>query len=601
MRISVITNFAYGVTVVLTALSGTAFILSSHNGERERAAVEQHLAFDDMGDELALAVEERSDAARLYVMTGESTYLQSFKIDEGEEHRRAAAIEAFRSEGMASAEQDALTQMEQAATDLDRLEEDNVAAFQRQEQDAARRGLFGPAHERLHDALLDAVTRFRALVASRTGDALDRARDDADAWGLAAKIMLGLTAAVFLAVLYFVVRRRVAIPLVAMTGVVSRLAKQDYAVEVPLDGRRDEIGELNQAIQIFRENGLERDRLDAERRLDQMTKDLILQMMHRLQACQSQAEQADVVALFAPQIFPEFAGRLLVMNDSRTTLSTIGQWADPQHGKDGFASAECWAIRRGRPHVSDGHHGDVECQHRMGGGGTAICIPLTAQGDTIGLLCLEERAGGSAHLSGVSRLYLELIAENIGLAMANLHLRDRLTQLAVRDALTGLLNRRSLDGALSRRDRGQSGRPMACLMIDIDHFKRFNDQFGHDAGDEVMRHVAVILAETTGDLGTVYRFGGEEFVVIAPGLDMEEARALAERIRLAVMHAPLSHRGRILGSVTVSVGFASAETPTAGETVLAAADAALLHAKASGRNRSTGAADILPADRMLSS
>ncbi|MFP3520072.1 HAMP domain-containing protein, partial [Pseudomonas sp. SIMBA_077] len=86
---------------------------------------------------------------------------------------------------------------------------------------------------------------------------------------------LGLTAAVFLGVLYFVLRRRVAMPLMRMTGIVNRLAKQDYAVEVLPDSRRDEIGEMNDAIQIFRDNGLERERLDAERREDQRTKDLI--------------------------------------------------------------------------------------------------------------------------------------------------------------------------------------------------------------------------------------------------------------------------------------------------------------------------------------
>ena len=88
-----------------------------------------------------------------------------------------------------------------------------------------------------------------------------------------------------------------------MTGIVTRLAKQDYAVEVPLDRRRDEIGEMNEAIDIFRTNGLERDRLDAERRLDQQNEDLILEMMHRLQACQTPGELAEVEAWFAPQIF----------------------------------------------------------------------------------------------------------------------------------------------------------------------------------------------------------------------------------------------------------------------------------------------------------
>lgn len=127
-----------------------------------------------------------------------------------------------------------------------------------------------------------------------------------DWFGLTARIMLGLTAALFLAVLYFVLRRRVALPLTRMTGIVKRLATQDYEVEVPLDDRRDEIGELNAAIHIFRENGLERERLDAERRRDVKMKDLILQMMHRLQACQSWTNSAMWSAALPRRSFPNW-------------------------------------------------------------------------------------------------------------------------------------------------------------------------------------------------------------------------------------------------------------------------------------------------------
>ncbi len=108
----------------------------------------------------------------------------------------------------------------------------------------------------------------------------------------------------------------------------------------------------------------------------------------------------------------------------------------------------------------------------------------------VGLLYFEGTDGGKA--METARLYIEIIAENIGLAIANLQLRDRLTHLAVRDPLTGLLNRRSLDDEMNRLRRDTVDRPTACLMVDIDHFKRFNDEFGHDAGDHVMRQVATL-------------------------------------------------------------------------------------------------------------
>ncbi|WP_276120902.1 sensor domain-containing diguanylate cyclase [Pararhizobium qamdonense] len=592
MRISAITNWAYGVTVVLTVLSGGAFILSADSANQERLAVEEHLAFEALAQDLALGAEERSDEARLYVMRGDERHLIAFHGRENEEHRREATIKTLKARGASSAETAALEEVEQDAEALDRLEVAAITAYGNGEQSKAQQMLFGPEHERLQTDLLETVARFRDLVNTRTGNALNDARLRSDWFGLVAKTMLALTAALFLGVLYFVLRRRIAMPLAHMTGIVTRLAKQDYAVEVPLDQRRDEIGEMNEAIHIFRANGLERDRLDAERRLDQQTKDLILQMMHRLQACQTQTELADVVARFAPQIFPNLAGHLYVLNESRTLLSTIGSWLDPHQSAASFASSACWGLRRGRPHLSNRGQSDIACQHLNESNVTGLCVPLTAQGDTIGLLYFEERSDVVTDVE-TSRLYLELIAENIGLAVANLQLREKLTHLAVRDALTGLFNRRWLDESLNRHAREEAVSPLVCLMIDIDHFKRFNDEFGHDAGDVVMQYVAQIVIDMVGGAGTAYRFGGEEFTVLLPGMTEAAGFEFAEALRTKIATAPLSHRGRILGSVAVSIGVASAPAAGTVPTLLTRADAALLNAKAGGRNMTVSAAKLI--------
>lgn len=409
-----------------------------------------------------------------------------------------------------------------------------------------------------------------------------------DLWADIAKVILALTALVFLAVLYFVLRRRVAIPLMRMTGIVNRLAKQDFAVEVPPDRRRDEIGEMNDAIQIFRENGLQRNRLDDERKRDQQTKDLILQMMHRLQACYAQSELAEVVALFVPQIFPGIAGCLYTMNESRTALAEVSRWLDPVHTQPSFPASACWGLRRGRPHVSHVEDNDIPCQHLDDSGVPGLCVPLTALGEAIGLLYFEDRSK-DATAADAPRLYLELIAENIGLAIANLQLRDKLMSFAVRDALTGLFNRRSLDEALNNLHRDKSARTVICIMIDIDHFKRFNDEFGHDAGDEVLRHVAQIVSDTVGDAGTAYRFGGEELTVIVTDIADEEGFGLAEKLRTSVFATPFSYRGRIVGPLSISAGIASSPVSGPTTTLINRADGALLQAKLSGRNRTVAA------------
>ncbi|HEV7320912.1 MAG TPA: sensor domain-containing diguanylate cyclase [Ensifer sp.] len=588
MRINAITNWAYGVTVLLTGLSGAAFILSTDSAIKERQAVEQHLVLDTLGEELALGAETRSDEARLYVMRNDERHLEAFHRAEDEERKREEAIKTATRFGALPGEMAALQEIMRDAEALDKVEVAAIEAYQKGDRAAAQEKLFGSEHERLQTALLDTVSRFRDLTNARTGGALSAAQAQSDWYAAAAKTMLGITAALFLSVLYFILKRRVAMPLSRMSGIVTRLAEQDYAVEVPLDRRRDEIGEMNQAIHIFRENGIERDRLDAERRRDQQTKDLILQMMHRLQACQSQDELAEVVARFAPQIFPNLAGHLYVLNDSRTLLTQIGTWLDPEHSAPSFPSSACWGLRRGRPHVSNRGQSDIACQHLDDHGAIGLCVPLTAQGDTIGLLYFEEHLKEEFAVE-VSRLYLELIAENIGLAVANLQLREKLTNLAVRDALTGLLNRRCLDEALNRHPRGK---PLSCLMVDIDYFKRFNDEFGHDAGDVVMQYVAQIIVDTVADAGSAYRFGGEEFTVLMPDAGEAAGFALAERLRTRIGTTPLSHRGRILGTVSVSVGVASAPDDGPVSTLLTRADAALIDAKNQGRNRSVLASGL---------
>jgi diguanylate cyclase (GGDEF)-like protein len=584
MRISTITNWAYAITVALTALSGAAFIMSSRSAVEERAAVEEHLTLDMLAEELALGAEIRSDEARLYVMRGEERHLRAFHAEEDVERQRESGAAKLRSRGLPHSEAQALDEITQDAEELNKTEVSAIEAFQSGDKAGAQEILFGAEHERLQTALLQTVAHFRDLTAARTGSQLEAARASSDWWSLVAKIMLAITGVLFLAVLYFILRRRVTMPLTRMTGIVGRLAKQDYTVEILPDRRRDEIGEMNDAIEIFRANGIEKERLDAERQADQHTKDLILEMMHRLQACQNQSELAGVVARLAPEVFPTLSGGLYILNESKTTLLRAARWRQPKHAEDNFPASSCWGLRRGRPHMSGVHDTDVPCQHLDGADVSALCVPLTAQGEMIGLLYLEKSEEGIAGAMS-SRLYLELIAENVGLAIANLQLREKLTVFAICDPLTGLFNRRQLDEMLQTRLTDHPKEPIAGLMIDIDHFKRFNDQFGHDAGDMVMRYVGQILRDTVGEAGSAFRFGGEEFTVLLPNHDEEGGAEFAKEICQKINSTTLSHAGQMIGTVSVSVGVATSPEGGSCETLVTRADAALLIAKADGRNR----------------
>jgi diguanylate cyclase (GGDEF)-like protein len=167
-----------------------------------------------------------------------------------------------------------------------------------------------------------------------------------------------------------------------------------------------------------------------------------------------------------------------------------------------------------------------------------------------------------------------------------------LARLARQDGLTLLANRRILDEALVlewRRARREH-MPLALLMIDVDHFKKYNDHFGHPAGDACLRTLAGLISEVanrSGDLAA--RYGGEEFALLLPGTDLHGARIIAELLRTALLHSRIPHDATASGLVTVSIGAASlipsADEADAAESLVAAADQALYRAKASGRDR----------------
>ncbi|MDB5453188.1 MAG: putative diguanylate cyclase with and domain, partial [Caulobacteraceae bacterium] len=529
------------------------------------------------------AAEVLTDEARLYAMRGASRHFDAYVHEAQVVRTRDRALQRVRVLGAPAAELAAVAEAERNLGELDRLEQAAVGLVQGGDRAAAQTLLYGPEHERAQAAVLEHLESFRALATARTETAKHQAQLDADRASLIAKVILALTGLVFLSVLYFVLRRRVSVPLTRMTGIVTRLARQDYAVEVPNHRRHDEIGDMTTAIQTFRLNGLERERLEAERRADEHTKDCILQMTHRLQACETLEELTEVVTCFAPQTFPDLAGRLYILDDSRNALALAGSWLDARCSAELFPPTDCWGLRRGRPHISNGENHDISCPHIADPQVRSMCVPLTAQGDTIGLLYFEERPD-VAQPQDAQRIFLELMSENIALALANLRLRERLKTLVVRDGLTGLYNRRSLDETLNRYAT-TTGDQLACLMVDIDHFKQFNDNFGHDAGDAVMQHVAQIMLEVLGDAGHAYRFGGEEFTILLPGLDETAALDRAEALRRQIAEAPLAHHGRMLGRITVSVGLAVAPDDGPPATLLKRADAALLQAKSLGRNR----------------
>ena len=592
MRLSTITNWAYGATVALTLLSGTTMLLASGAEQRERAAVVQRATFDDLTATLEEDVYRASEQARGYVVTRDASHLVAYQREKAVMRSVEDRVSHLRDAGASASELQALQQAIHWADGLTDEQAMALKAAQSGDRETARGIMFGDEYGREMDRVAAQVSKFQYMLDQRTNHAVEAATDSARLWRSMSEIMLGITAILVLCVLYFVLKQRILHPVVRLSDVVTRLAAQDYDAIPPDLHQVDEIGDMAQAIRIFRENGLERQRLERERDTDRVLRDLLSRMTQRLQGCDSLDDLAEVVRRFTPEIVPMLAGRLYMLDKRRSVMIQACAWGEPLGSNSDFPISTCWALRRGQPHRPASHAIDIPCDHLGDHLGdqeslATICIPLVAQGKSIGLLYLERRSDApDSDLSPVDH-YLEMLAENIGLALANLRLRDALHAMAMADALTGLSNRRHFDqafqGHLDKAERHHA--PMACLMIDIDHFKRFNDTFGHDAGDAVLRAVAQVLADAVREEQMAFRLGGEEFLLLMPGLTLDQALERAGHVQQRIRDLQVDYRGKPLGSVTASFGLAAYPDHGMTDRLVATADAALLRAKRDGRDR----------------
>src|SRR5690606_14507821 len=155
--------------------------------------------------------------------------------------------------------------------------------------------------------------------------------------------------------------------------------------------------------------------------------------------------------------------------------------------------------------------------------------------------------------------YLELIAETLALSLANQKLRDTLTERAMYDSLTGLHNRYHLEETLrTLLGRAEAKKSMlSCLMLDIDHFKRLNDTYGHEAGDQVLRETARVIQHALNERGMAFRYGGEEFLVILPEMNEAQAQTVANRLLMAISSQSIVYESQEIGPVAVSIGIAT--------------------------------------------
>jgi diguanylate cyclase (GGDEF)-like protein len=334
---------------------------------------------------------------------------------------------------------------------------------------------------------------------------------------------------------------------------------------------------------------------------------LLNEMGDLLQCCSSAEEAYLVVADSVRKILPTAtAGVLYIFKPSRNAVDAAAVWGQSRVSESAFAPAACWGLRRGQPHWSEYPGTGLMCQHlKLPEPGKYLCVPMVGQGETLGVLHLEFAVGSDLESDLAPKSAQEslqrlatTVAGQIALSLASLQLQETLRDQSIRDSLTGLFNRRfmeeSLDRELQRARRKK--RSLAVLFLDLDHFKRFNDAFGHDAGDAVLRRMAEVFREHFRGDDVVCRYGGEEFAIILPESNATDAARRADLLRAEARKIEIRHQGHRLEAVTFSVGVAAfPENGATGEEILRAADQSLYQSKADGRDRVTVAApQIVP-------
>jgi diguanylate cyclase (GGDEF)-like protein len=352
---------------------------------------------------------------------------------------------------------------------------------------------------------------------------------------------------------------------------------------------------MRKAIQLQTESAgvaqtMSRELSESVGRLERRNKEigLLAEMARLMQTELTQEETLQLASTYCRQLLLNSSGTFFLYRHSRDVLEKAALWGEAVDQDEPLSPMDCWSLRRDRWHMACDSN-DLCCNHYTitadSADMTHCCLPLVAYGEVLGLLHICQK-GSRAEAEG-SIQFTEAIAEQTALALANGRLRQVLQTQSIKDPLTGLYNRRFMEETLERelaRAR-RNNTPLSVILLDLDHFKSLNDQYGHSAGDAVLRASAVLLAQCLRTTDIACRFGGEELVVILPECRLEDAVSRAEAIRAAFEGMRLPELEQTL-AVTASFGVASTTLcGTDQNALIKAADAALYRAKRAGRNR----------------
>lgn len=434
-------------------------------------------------------------------------------------------------------------------------------------------------------------------------------------------LIIGATAGIGILVLAALFAVRVVLPVERLRDAASRLSLGSLDVEVP-KGPSNAIGDISVGIDTLRkrlkksllsrqsdmvqrlraEEALRQVHLrqkhqieETESRAQELTQ--LAQMGALLHACATHDEASQIISRFLRELFPNLPSTMYLKDGATDTFKPVIAHGALATKAAAITASDCWALRRGQVHVVTSDGRELRCAHLADDSvAGSLCIPLMAQATAIGVMHIRNPRAlkdGDLQPRVPSQALAETVAEQAALSIANLRLREELHDLSISDPLTSLYNRRFAQETLNReilrahREQGSIG----IISFDIDYFKRVNDGFGHDAGDAVLKGVALLLQGSVRGGDIACRMGGEEFAIMMPGATLAVARQRAEEVRRAVGSMKLRHAQLDMPSISMSCGVAAfPDHGITADALLRAADQALYRAKEAGRDRVESAA-----------
>ena len=416
---------------------------------------------------------------------------------------------------------------------------------------------------------------------------------------ITAIVMLGFVFLITLGLSYEIAR-----PLSLLINGLEAGAEGDYTTRM-VDSGEDEFKKVRNYFNVFMDalQTVHKKLSSKVRELEKRNREssLLRRMSEMIQSCDTKKEVYGVISRYMEKFFPEESGQFYILNRKNSFFESAVFWGHAREDIKKMEVSDCLALSQGKPFSTNNENHDIDCKHcgdRQTG--STLCMPMVIQGKTEGLFVqhyheknylLNEDESIDQQINAI----MLIIVEHLSLALTNIKLRETLHLQSIVDPLTGLYNRRYLD----ERIKEESGRidrhkfPVGVLMVDVDNFKIFNDTYGHECGDIVLKELGYQLKKHVRVEDVLCRYGGEEFIAILIQSPFEATCKKAEELCSIVRNdLKIVHQGKEL-SVTISIGVASC--PEHGkdiEKAILLADTMLYKAKAEGRDRVA----VLPAD-----